>query len=174
MALGIIFGMLYWMFQSSRHATAVFAIVPCALVGGILGLAARSLPFSIPAAVGFIALAGVSVLNGVVVASDVERRLVAGTPLHDAIVHGAAHSLRAVMTTTAAAAFGFLPMAISTGAGAEVQRPLATAVISGIVISMLLMLFLLPGVLESLLRGREREHGDAVDMMTLPPPPSVP
>jgi cobalt-zinc-cadmium resistance protein CzcA len=173
LALGIIFGMLYWMFASSRHAIAVFAIVPFALVGGIMGLVMRGLPFSIPAAVGFIALAGVSVLNGVVVASDVERRLVAGAPLHEAVTRGAAHSLRAVLTTTAAAAFGFVPMAIATSAGAEIQRPLATVVIAGIVFSMLLTMFLLPGILESLLRGRRPQHGDAVDMMTIPPPSAV-
>jgi cobalt-zinc-cadmium resistance protein CzcA len=146
-ALGIIFGMLLWMFGSVRHALAVFAVVPFALIGGFAGLVMRGLPFSIPAAVGFIALAGVSVLNGVVLANDVKRRLEAGEDLGAAIVGGATATLRAVLTTGAVAAFGFLPMAVATGAGAEVQRPLATVVVSGIAVSSLLTLFVLPGVL---------------------------
>ena len=121
MALAIIFGMLLAMFQSARYAAAVFAVVPFALIGGILGLVGRGLAFSIPAAVGFIALAGVAVLNGVVMAADVKRRVEDGCPLEDALVDGAAHTMRAVLTTGAVAAFGFIPMAIATGAGAEVQ-----------------------------------------------------
>jgi cobalt-zinc-cadmium resistance protein CzcA len=151
MALAIIFGMLMWMFGAPRFAAAVFAIVPFALTGGALGMAARGLSFSIPAAVGFIALAGVSVLNGVVMASAVREKIDQGWPLEGSIVEGATHTMRAVLTTGAAAAFGFMPMAIATGAGAEVQRPLATVVITGIVFSTLLTLFLLPGVLRMLL-----------------------
>ena len=153
MALAIIFGMLLWMFQSSRYAAAVFAVVPFALTGGILGLVGRGLSFSIPAAVGFIALAGVAVLNGVVMAADVKRRVETGAPIDEAITDGAAHTMRAVLTTGAVAAFGFIPMALATGAGAEVQRPLATVVVSGILVSTLLTMFLLPGVLQIALRG---------------------
>jgi cobalt-zinc-cadmium resistance protein CzcA len=152
MALAIIFGMLLWMFQAIRFAIAVFAVVPFALVGGILGLALRGLSFSIPAAVGFIALAGVSVLNGVVLANEVDARIRGGWPLSEAVIEGAARTMRAVVTTGAVAAFGFLPMAIATGAGAEVQRPLATVVISGIAFSTLLTMFLLPGLLQLVLR----------------------
>src|SRR4029078_959387 len=120
-------------------------VATCALTGGILGLVGRGLSFSIPAAVGFIALAGVSVLNGVVMANDVKRRIDGGEPYHEAIDPGGIHTMRAVMTTGAVAAFGFLPMALATGAGAEVQRPLATVVIGGILFLTLLTLFVLPG-----------------------------
>jgi heavy metal efflux system protein len=155
MALAIIFGMLMGMFARARYALAVFAVVPFALSGGIFALVLRGLSFSIPAAVGFIALAGVSVLNGVVMASDVKRRVDAGTPTGDAIGAGAVHTMRAVITTGAVAAFGFLPMALATGAGAEVQRPLATVVIGGIALSTLLTLFVLPGVLQIALSRKE-------------------
>jgi cobalt-zinc-cadmium resistance protein CzcA len=153
LTLGIIFAMLLWMFQDYRYALAVFAVMPFALVGGVAGLVSRGLAFSIPAAVGFIALAGVSVLNGVVMASDVKRRIEAGTSTREATVKGAVHTMRAVLTTGAVAAFGFLPMALSTGAGAEVQRPLATVVVAGIALSTLLTMFLLPGVLQIALRA---------------------
>jgi cobalt-zinc-cadmium resistance protein CzcA len=156
MALLIIFGMLLWMFGDVRATLAVFAVVPFALVGGIMGLSLRGLAFSIPAAVGFIALAGVSVLNGVVLANEVKERIRGGWPLGEAVMEGATHTMRAVLTTGAVAAFGFLPMAIATGAGAEVQRPLATVVISGIALSTLLTMFLLPGILRLLLRAPAR------------------
>lgn len=154
-ALAIVFGMLLWTFGSMRYAGAVFAVVPFALLGGMAGLVARALPFSIPAAVGFIALAGVSVLNGVLLASDVQRRVAAGADLERAILEGSAATMRAVLTTGAVAAFGFVPMAIATEAGAEVQRPLATVVVSGILFSSALTAFVLPGVLRvSLSRAR--------------------
>ncbi len=154
-ALVIIFAMLMWTFGRARYAAAVFAVVPFALSGGMLALVARGLSFSIPAAVGFIALAGVAVLNGVVMTSEVKRRIDAGEPVHDAIAHGAAHTMRAVLTTGAVAALGFSPMALATGAGAEVQRPLATVVIGGIALSTLLTLFVLPGVLQIALSRKE-------------------
>ena len=103
-------------------------------------------------AVGFIALAGVSVLNGVVMVNDVKRRAQSGDAIDDAIDRGAVHTMRAVVTTGAVAAFGFMPMALATGAGAEVQRPLATVVIGGILFSTFLTLFVLPGVLRIALR----------------------
>jgi cobalt-zinc-cadmium resistance protein CzcA len=156
MALAIIFAMLLWMFQNARYAVAVFAVVPLALIGGILALAARGLPFSIPAAVGFIALAGVSVLNGVVLASEVKTKIFGGWPLREAILEGSTHTMRAVLTTGGVAAFGFLPMALAHGAGAEVQRPLATAVIGGIAFSTLLTMFLLPGLLAMLVKDPSR------------------
>ena len=170
MSLAIIFGMLLWMFQSARYATAVFAVVPFALIGGILGLVGRGLAFSIPAAVGFIALAGVAVLNGVVMAADVKRRLEHGCPLEEAIVDGAGHTMRAVLTTGAVAAFGFIPMAIATGAGAEVQRPLATVVVTGILVSTLLTMFVLPGVLQMALRGQKHGEDEEEEPFSAPPP----
>lgn len=156
MALAIVFGMLLWMFGNVRYALSVFAVVPLALIGGIVALVLRELPFSIPAAVGFIALAGVSVLNGVVLASEVKAKIFGGWPLREAILEGSTHTMRAVLTTGAVAAFGFLPMALAHGAGAEVQRPLATVVIGGIAFSTLLTMFLLPGLLSLLLREPSR------------------
>ncbi|CAN5899323.1 CusA/CzcA family heavy metal efflux RND transporter [soil metagenome] len=170
MALAIIFGMLLAMFQSARYAAAVFAVVPFALIGGILGLVGRGLAFSIPAAVGFIALAGVAVLNGVVMAADVKRRIEQGAPLDDALVDGATHTMRAVLTTGAVAAFGFIPMAIATGAGAEVQRPLATVVVSGILVSTLLTMFVLPGVLQIAMRGAKPEEDDEAEDVAIRSP----
>lgn len=148
LALLIILGMLVMTFGSVRVALAVFTLVPLALIGGAIGLLVRGMNFSLPAAVGFIALAGVAVLNGVVMTTDVKKLLDQGKPLDDALLHGAAHTLRAVLTTAAVAALGFFPMAINTGAGSEVQRPLATVVIFGIVGATVLMLVVFPGILK--------------------------
>jgi cobalt-zinc-cadmium resistance protein CzcA len=168
MALAIIFGMLLWVFQDARFATSVFLVVPFALTGGIAGLALRGLSFSIPAAVGFIALAGVSVLNGVVLANEVIAKLRGGWPVSEAIVDGSTRTMRAVLTTGAVAAFGFLPMALATGAGAEVQRPLATVVISGIAFSTLLTMFLLPGIL-GLAIGAQRKRSPVAESEPMAP-----
>jgi cobalt-zinc-cadmium resistance protein CzcA len=155
--IGVIFGMLLWMFQNFRLAVGVFALVPLSLAGGMLGLVLRGMPFSLPAAVGFIALGGVAVLNGVVMASEVRKRLDEGQAASVAVSGGCAATLRAVLTTASVAALGFLPMATASSAGAEVQRPLATAVVIGMAISTLLTLFVLPGVLQMVLRGYRRE-----------------
>jgi cobalt-zinc-cadmium resistance protein CzcA len=154
-SLAIVFAMLMATFGRVRYAVAVFALVPLALVGGIVGLLARGLPFSIPAAVGFVALAGVAVLNGVVVASEVKKRLVPGesADVAGAIQGAAAHAFRAVLTTGAVATLGFVPMAVATGAGAEVQRPLATVVVGGVAVATALTLVLLPAVLRVALAG---------------------
>jgi cobalt-zinc-cadmium resistance protein CzcA len=143
-ALAIIFAMLFMMFGDLRYALAVFAGAPFALVGGVASLWLRGLPFSIPAAVGFIAVAGVSVLNGVVMASEVRRQ--------NALEPAARAVLRPVVTTALVAAIGFLPMALSGHAGAEVQRPLATVVIGGILSSTLLSLLVLPVLVRMLVR----------------------
>lgn len=154
LALGIIFGMLFLMFGNLRFAVAVFACVPLGVVGGVAALWLRSLPFSIPAAVGFIALCGVAVLNGVVMASALKRRLEEGDALDIALCESARGALRPIVTTALVAAIGFLPMALSTRAGAEVQRPLATVVIGGILSSTVLMLVVLPLLLRSVLRSK--------------------
>jgi cobalt-zinc-cadmium resistance protein CzcA len=151
LSLAIIFAMLGMMFGDIRYALAVFLTIPFALTGGALGLWIRGLNFSIPAAVGFIALAGVSVLNGVVMAADMKDRIAAGEANESAIIHGAQHTMRAVLTTAAVAALGFLPMALAHGAGAEVQRPLATVVVFGIGLAAILTLFLLPGMIRVVL-----------------------
>jgi cobalt-zinc-cadmium resistance protein CzcA len=161
--LGIIFGMLLWMFQSARFALAVFTLVPLSLTGGMMGLLFRGLSFSLPAAVGFIALGGIGVLNGVVVANEARRRLLAGEPGELAVQHGAHAVVRAVLTTAMVASLGFLPMAIATGAGAEVQRPLATAVVIGMLVSTALSLVVLPGILTVALRGYAPESTSPSD-----------
>jgi cobalt-zinc-cadmium resistance protein CzcA len=166
-SLVIIFGMLFLTFGGARYAFAVFSGVPFAMIGGVLALAARGMPFSIPAAVGFIALCGIAVLNGVVMASEVQRRLGAGEPLSQAITEGSVSVLRAMLLTATVAAIGFLPMAISSSAGSEVQRPLATAVIGGMISSTLLGLFVLPGLLRMFLG-----QGASVDTPASAPQPA--
>jgi len=159
LALAVIFAMLFLMFGNLRYAVAVFVNVPLALVGGVVALRLRGLPFSIPAAVGFIAVAGVAVLNGVVMAGDLARRLgLSSGTLEEQIRRSAGTVLRPVLTTAAVAAFGFIPMAISSHAGAEVQRPLATVVIGGIISSTVLGLAVLPVMLRLLLPGRPAEE----------------
>jgi cobalt-zinc-cadmium resistance protein CzcA len=142
--LALIFAMLFWAFGSARDAAIVFSGVPLALTGGVLALALRGLPFSISAAVGFIALSGVAVLNGLVMISFIRRLREQGLGLDAAVVDGALGRLRPVLMTALVASLGFLPMALNVGAGSEVQRPLATVVIGGIVSSTLLTLFVLP------------------------------
>jgi len=124
----------------------VFSAVPLALVGGVATLALRGLPFSISAAVGFIAVSGVAVLNGVVMLSFIRELRSGGTETVQAIVQGAVTRLRPVLMTALVASLGFVPMAIATGTGAEVQRPLATVVIGGLASSTLLTLFVLPAL----------------------------
>ncbi|HEY8375255.1 MAG TPA: efflux RND transporter permease subunit, partial [Nannocystis sp.] len=160
----LIFGMLLWNFGDIRYAAAVFAIVPFALTGGMAGLLIRDMSFSIPAAVGFIALAGVAVLNGVVMANDVRRALDEGHPFDKALVKGAVHTMRAVLTTGAVAALGFLPMALATGAGSEVQRPLATTVVFGIGASTLMTMFLLPAILKLTLCREQQVRPEPADV----------
>jgi cobalt-zinc-cadmium resistance protein CzcA len=156
--VAVIFGMLLLTFRHLGLATAVFLTVPLALTGGFLGLSLRDMPFSLSAAVGFIALGGIAVLNGVVMGQQVWRKIEAGDDPLDAVKDGSANVFRAVLTTAAAAAFGFLPMAISQGAGAEVQQPLATAVAVGIAVGALTTLVVLPGILYMFLRHQAPQH----------------
>lgn len=144
LALALIFGLLYLTYRRALDALRIFAGVPFAMVGGVLALLARGLPFSISAAVGFIALSGVSVLGDMVLVSRVRQLLASGLPLDRAIREAALSRLRPVLMTAAVAALGFVPMALNTGVGAEVQRPLATVVIGGILSSTLLTLVVLP------------------------------
>lgn len=146
LALTLIFLLLYTIFNSTRLAALIYLNVPLAITGGLLALAARGYPFSISAGVGFIALFGIAVLNGVVLISYVvERHQRAGTSL-EAARAGALVRLRPVLMTALVASFGFVPMALATSAGAEVQRPLATVVIGGLVTSTLLTLLVLPAL----------------------------
>jgi cobalt-zinc-cadmium resistance protein CzcA len=145
-ALMSILILLFMAFGSARDALTVFTGVPLALTGGILALTLRGIPFSISAAVGFIALSGVAVLNGVVMLSFVQRLRRRGAHLYDALMEGCTVRLRPVLMTALVASLGFVPMALATGRGAEVQRPLATVVIGGIVSSTLLTLVVLPAL----------------------------
>jgi len=142
--LALIFAMLFWAFGSARDAAIVFSGVPLALTGGVLALALRGIPLSISAGVGFIALSGVAVLNGLVMISFVRSLRGQGRPLPEAVREGALGRLRPVLMTALVASLGFVPMAFNVGAGSEVQRPLATVVIGGIVSSTLLTLLVLP------------------------------
>ena len=144
--LVMIFGLLFMAFGSGKDAAIVFSGVPLALTGGVLALWLRDIPFSITAGVGFIALSGVAVLNGLVMISFIRTLREQGDPLHEAVIDGAVTRLRPVLMTALVASLGFLPMAVNVGAGAEVQRPLATVVIGGIVSSTLLTLLVLPAL----------------------------
>ena len=139
--------LLFSALRSWRDAAVVFTGVPLALTGGILALWIRDMPFSIPAAVGFIALSGVAVLNGLVMVSYIRQLSMEGRPWREAIVEGALTRLRPVVMTALVAALGFVPMALATGTGAEVQRPLATVVIGGLISATVLTLVVLPALL---------------------------
>ena len=155
LALLLIIGLLYSAFNSLSSALVIFTGVPLALTGGIFALALRDMPLSISAAVGFIALSGVAVLNGVVMLTFIRQLLRDGLPLKDAVFEGAQQRLRPVLMTALVASLGFVPMAFNTGVGAEVQRPLATVVIGGIVSSTLLTLVVLPALYYLVQRFKE-------------------
>jgi len=156
-ALILIFVLLYFAFKSTKEALIIYSAIPFSAVGGILFLWLRDLPFSISAGVGFIALFGIAVLNGIVLIEEFKELKQKGMKTDDElIVFGAKSRLRAVLLTASAAALGFLPMAISTGAGAEVQRPLATVVIGGLITSTILTLLVLP-VLYSIFDEKRRK-----------------
>ncbi|MBA4143518.1 MAG: CusA/CzcA family heavy metal efflux RND transporter [Nitrosospira sp.] len=154
LALGLILMLLYSMFRNFRDGLLIFTGVPFALSGGVLALWLRDIPLSISAGVGFIALSGVAVLNGLVMLSFIRNLRAQGQPLDNAITNGAVTRLRPVLMTALVAALGFVPMALATSIGAEVQRPLATVVIGGIVSSTALTLLVLP-VLYRLVHGKE-------------------
>ena len=155
-AILIIFGMLIAAFGSVFYAMGVFIVVPLAVMGGIFSLILRGLPFSIPAGVGFIAVSGIAVLNGVVYASILKQRIDDGQSPEKSVIIAALESLRPVMTTETVALIGFIPMALSGSSGAEVQKPLATVVIGGIITSTLFSRFLLPITLEKLLLYKQK------------------
>ncbi|SEQ75660.1 cobalt-zinc-cadmium resistance protein CzcA [Solimonas aquatica] len=143
-SLLMIFGLLYLSFSSVKDALLVFSGVPLALTGGILALWLRGIPLSISAGVGFITLSGVAVLTGVVMVSMFRELLAQNRPLQEAIIEGAMTRLRPILMIGLVASLGFLPMALNTGTGAEVQRPLATVVIGGIISATILSLLVMP------------------------------
>lgn len=153
--LVLIFGLLFMAFGSGKDAFVVFSGVPLALTGGVAALFLRDIPFSISAGVGFIALSGVAVLNGLVMISFISKLREEGDLLEDAIIDGALGRLRPVLMTALVASLGFVPMAFNVGAGSEVQRPLATVVIGGIISSTLLTLIVLPALYRLMHRGTE-------------------
>lgn len=155
-ALALIFLMLYLTYHRLVDAARVFTGVPFAAVGGVVALWLRDMPFSISAAIGFVALSGVSVLADMVLVSTIRQHLALGMPLSQAIHQAADRRLRPVLMTALVASLGFVPMAFNTGIGSEVQRPLATVVIGGVVSSTILTLFVLP-VLYSVFSGRTEQ-----------------
>jgi cobalt-zinc-cadmium resistance protein CzcA len=158
-ALFLIFGLLYATFGTVREALLVFTGVPLALSGGVLLLWMRGIPLSISAAVGFIALSGVAVLNGLVMITFIDKLREQGRGLDDAVMHGAVARLRPVLMTALVASLGFLPMMLATGRGAEVQRPLATVVVGGILSSTALTLLVLPVLYRLFASKREEVEG---------------
>jgi cobalt-zinc-cadmium resistance protein CzcA len=162
----VIFLLLYSALGSARDALLVFSAVPLALTGGVAALWLRGMPFSVSAAVGFIALSGIAVLNGLVMLTYIRQLIGEGLEVKRAILEGAMTRLRPVAMTALVASLGFVPMALATGTGAEVQKPLATVVIGGLISATLLTLFVLPalyarfgGAYENLKKGRETTGG---------------
>lgn len=153
--LGLILLLLYTAFGSLKYALMVFTGVPLALTGGILALWLRGMPFSISAAVGFIALSGIAVLNGLVLITYINQLMAQNLPYKEAIRAGSSARLRPVLMTAFVASLGFIPMAIATGTGAEVQKPLATVVIGGLISSTLLTLLLLPALYSAAMQRRK-------------------
>jgi heavy metal efflux system protein len=164
LALILILGLLYAAVGSLKYALLVFTGVPLALTGGIIGLWLRDIPLSISAAVGFIALSGVAVLNGLVMITFINKLREEGQPVDEAVTQGALTRLRPVLMTALVASLGFIPMAIASGTGAEVQKPLATVVIGGLISSTLLTLVVLPALYSLVERGSVFSDSDVPQM----------
>jgi heavy metal efflux system protein len=167
MALGLIFVMLYFSLKSLRDVFIVATGIPLGAVGGVLSLWLRGMPFTVSAAVGFVALSGVAILNGLVLVTFIKQRMAAGQPLEQAVREGCMVRLRPVLMTALVAAVGFIPMAVNVGVGGEVQRPLATVVIGGIFSNTLLTLLVLPTLYTTFQRKKPAEA--ATETRTLTP-----
>lgn len=155
LCLAMIFGVLYLALGEAALAALVFTAVPLALAGGVFAIALRGIPFSVSTAVGFIAVSGVAVLNGLVLISAIRRQRDLGHALDTAIIEGTMERVRPVLMTALVASLGFVPMAVATGTGAEVQRPLATVVIGGLITATILTLFVLPAICHLVMRRAE-------------------
>ena len=167
-SLLLIFLLLYFAFGSIKHGLLIYTAIPLSAIGGVFALYLRGLPFSISAGVGFIALFGVSVLNGIVLISEFNRLKQKGmTNLFEIVLEGTIIRLRPVLMTAFVAALGFLPMAVSNGAGAEVQRPLATVVIGGLLLSTFLTLFVLPQLYVFFDRVKVKKVGPSITTVLL-------
>jgi cobalt-zinc-cadmium resistance protein CzcA len=162
----LIYILLYLTFKSFKQALLVVGNIPFALVGGIAALWLRGMNLNLSASVGFIALFGVAMLNGVVLVSSINQVRETGQTTYDAVLAGARRRLRPVLMTACVASFGFIPMALSTSTGAEVQRPLASVVIGGLFTSTLLTLLLLPVLYEWIFEkespAKAEQDGDGV------------
>jgi cobalt-zinc-cadmium resistance protein CzcA len=158
----LIFMMLFTALGSAKQALLVFSGVPLAISGGILTLFLRDMPFSIPAAVGFIALSGIAVLNGLVMITYINDLVKQGMQTREAIVKGALTRLRPVLMTALVASLGFVPMALATGTGAEVQKPLATVVIGGLITATLLTLIVLPALYKMFSKPKTEENYETI------------
>jgi cobalt-zinc-cadmium resistance protein CzcA len=157
LAMVLIFALIYLSFRSVRQAALIFACVPLAVTGGVFALWCRGMPFTISAGVGFIALSGIAVLNGIMLISFINQLRREGRNLQDAVTEGTLTRLRPKLMTALVASLGFVPMALATGSGAEVQRPLATVVIGGIISSTFLTLVVLPVLYEWIERKRRAQ-----------------
>ena len=154
LSLGLIFLLLYFAFNSVGQAMLIMLNVPLALIGGIAALFISGQYLSVPGSIGFIALFGVAVLNGVVMVNAINNRYEGGTSIKDSIFEGAVSRLRPVLMTAFIAALGLIPMLLATGVGSEVQRPLATVVVGGLFSSTLLTLFVIPVLYETFSRKK--------------------
>jgi cobalt-zinc-cadmium resistance protein CzcA len=160
LSLALIFVLIFLSFGSLRQAALIFTCVPLAVTGGVFALYFRGMPFTISAAVGFIALSGIAVLNGIMLISFINQLRTEGKAVREAVVEGTLTRLRPKLMTALVASLGFVPMAISTGAGAEVQRPLATVVIGGIVTSTFLTLLVVPVLYDWIERNTKKTQPD--------------
>jgi cobalt-zinc-cadmium resistance protein CzcA len=174
-ALALIFGLIYASFGSARQALLIFLCVPLAATGGVVALWLRGMPFTISAGVGFIALSGIAVLNGIMLISFINQLRAEGSDVRKAVIEGTLTRLRPKLMTALVASLGFVPMAISTGAGAEVQRPLATVVIGGVITSTFLTLILLPVLYDWMetRRSRTARNGASPLEVEQPNPASI-
>ena len=159
--LTLIFVLVFISFSSVRQTLIIYSGVPLAATGGVFGLWVCGMPFSISAAVGFIALSGVAVLDGLVMLTYFNQLREEGKSVHDAVVEGSLTRLRPVLMTALVASFGFVPMALATGAGAEVQKPLAIVVIGGLLTSTFLKLVVLPVLYAWVERKKKTETAEA-------------
>jgi cobalt-zinc-cadmium resistance protein CzcA len=169
LALLLIFFLLYQSTQSLRDALLILTGAPLAALGGILALWVRGMPFTVSAGIGFVAVSGVAMLGGLVLVSTLRRALDAGVPMAEAVEDSALLRLRPVLMTTLVASLGFVPMALNTGVGAEVQRPLATVVIGGVLSANFLTLLVLPALYRLVgARGSRRGKDGIAETATLP------
>jgi cobalt-zinc-cadmium resistance protein CzcA len=157
-AIALIFILLYSSFGTIRHAALILTIVPVAMLGGLLALWSRGMTLNVSSAVGFIALFGVAVQNGVIMVASLNHQRLTTRGLHRAVMVGAAQRLRPVLMTATVAALGLLPAALARGVGSDVQRPLATVIVGGLATATLLTLFVLPSLYLLLEQQAEKRH----------------